>query len=117
MEAEVDGFRARRHVVRTAEGGQEIVNSCFVGEVDDGKSQTPFVTITVEEIVVANRKIKEISRLNAWRILVVVFGSGRRDSSARKCAAHKAVSETLRTCSGAVLISQSPPADRVADYE
>ncbi len=76
MEAEVDGFRARCHVVRTAEGGQEIVNGCFVGQVDDGKPQTPFVAIAVEEIVVANRKIKEISRLNAWRILVVILGSG-----------------------------------------
>ena len=62
--------------MRAAERGQEIVNSGFVGQVDDGKSQTPFVAIPVEEIVVANREIKKISRLNARRILVVVFGSG-----------------------------------------
>jgi hypothetical protein len=78
VKSELGGLRARRNVVRTAEGGKKIVNSGFVGQVDDGESQTPFVPIPVEEIVVANRKIKKIPRLHAGGILVVVFGSCRR---------------------------------------
>ena len=54
METEFDGFRAGGDEVRAAEGGEEVVQSFLVGQVDDGEAQAPFVAVTIEEVVVAD---------------------------------------------------------------
>ena len=79
VEAQLGGIRPRRHVVRAAERRQEIVHGHFVGQVDDGEPQTPFEAIPVEQIVVADAGIKEITRSNARRIVVGILGPRRRD--------------------------------------
>src|SRR5258707_1001540 len=79
VEAQLRGIRPRRHVVRAAEGGQEVIYRNFVGQVDDGEPQAPFEAIPVEQIVVADAGIKEITRSYARRIVVGILGPRRGD--------------------------------------
>ena len=76
MEAEFEGFGARSDVVRAAEGGQEIVESSFVGQVYDGEAEAPLVAVAVEKIVMADGQVKKVPRLNARRTLVVILLAG-----------------------------------------
>jgi len=63
VESEFGGFRARRHVCLPLNVTGNL-NSRFCARLITVIANS-IVAITVEEIVVANRKIKEISRLNA----------------------------------------------------
>ena len=62
--------------MRPAEGRQEVIQRQFVGDVDGGKRETPFVTFAFEQVVVAHCNIEQVARRNARRIVVVIFGSG-----------------------------------------
>src|ERR1019366_2751459 len=44
MESDLSRQRARRHIVRPAEGRKEVIQRQFVGHVDSGERKTPFVT-------------------------------------------------------------------------
>src|SRR5277367_4185351 len=77
VEAELHGFRPRRHVVRAAERREEVIQRGLVGDVDGRKAQAPLVPIAMEQIVVAHRDVEQIAWCDAWWILVVVLGSGR----------------------------------------
>jgi hypothetical protein len=55
VETNLAGDRTRRHVVRAAERGEEVVKRHFVGQIDDGQTGAPPVSITMEHIVVASR--------------------------------------------------------------
>ena len=76
MKAELYGFRAGADEMGAAEGGEEIIESVSIGQVDDRETQTPLVTVAVEQVVVANGQVKEMAGRNARRISVVIFGSG-----------------------------------------
>ena len=52
---------SRRNKMRAAEGGEEVIERYFVGEVDHGKARAHAVTITAKEIVVAQGNVKETS--------------------------------------------------------
>ena len=80
MKAQLHRFRPRRHVVRTAEGGEEVVERRLVGQVDDCKAQAPLVTVSVEQVVLANTGIKQAARRDALRVVVIVFLPWRRDT-------------------------------------
>ncbi len=73
MEAEFHAFRSRRNVVGAAEGGKEVIQNILVGQVDDRKTEAHLVSVAVEQIVMADRQIKQMPRLDALRIVVVVF--------------------------------------------
>ena len=62
----------------TAEGGEEIVQCCLVGQVDHGEAKAPLVFIAIKDVVVANAGIEQVARSDALRIVVVVFRPGRR---------------------------------------
>src|ERR1019366_8871908 len=70
--------RARRHIVRPAEGRKEVIQRCFVGNVDRGERKTPFVVVAFEQVVIAHRNIKQVTGRNARRIMVVVLRPGGR---------------------------------------
>ena len=53
--------RARCDVVRAAEGGKEVVQRIFVGQVDDGELSAPLVSVAVKQIVVSDRKIEQVA--------------------------------------------------------
>jgi hypothetical protein len=77
VEAQLHGFATRGDVVRPAECGEEVVQRHFISQVDDREAQAPFVTVTVEEVVGAHAGIKQVSRGDALRIVIVVFLPGR----------------------------------------
>ena len=58
VEAELYGFGARGDEVRAAEGGEEVVESVFVGQVDDGEAEAPLVAVAIEQVVVADGQIE-----------------------------------------------------------
>src|SRR5271154_6640839 len=79
MEAYLGRQGARCDVVRAAEGGEEVIESVLVGDVDACETEAPFVFIAIEEIVLADRGVEEAALLNAWRVLVVVLSTRSRN--------------------------------------
>src|SRR6266446_10149727 len=75
VEAQFSRIRPRRHKMRSAERGQEIVERHFVGQVDGREPQAPLVAIAMEEVVVSNAGIEQVARVDAWRIVVVILRS------------------------------------------
>src|SRR5580692_644273 len=65
--------------MRTAERGEEVVESVLVGHVDDGELCTPFVLVTAKQVVVSKRHMEQIAGGNAWRIMVVILRTDRRN--------------------------------------
>src|ERR1700689_526910 len=60
--------RSRRNVMRSAERREEIVQSPLVRQIDKGKTGAPFVLVALEDVVVSNANVEEISLCNARRI-------------------------------------------------
>jgi hypothetical protein len=78
VESDLGRQGARRHIVRPAEGGKEVVECVFVRDVDGGELQADFVLVAMKYVVVPHRDVEKIPRCNAGRILVVVLGVRRR---------------------------------------
>ena len=78
MKAEFYGFSAWRDIVRPAEGGVEIVECFFIGQIDDREAQAPLVAVAVEQVVVAERQVEQAPRLDALWIVIVILGVRRR---------------------------------------
>ena len=51
VESQLRRQRSRGNVVRPTEGGEEVVERVFVGQVNNGKLRTPFVLVAVKQIV------------------------------------------------------------------
>ncbi len=78
VEAELRSVRPWRNKVRSAERGQEIVQCRLVRQVDDREAQAPLVVVAVEQVIIAHAGIKQVSRVDAGRIVIVVLRSRRR---------------------------------------
>ena len=79
MEADFSRHCAWRDVVSTAKCGIEVVERHFVSQVDDCEAETPLVAVAiVEEVVLADRQVEQVPRLDSLWIVVVVFREGRR---------------------------------------
>jgi hypothetical protein len=70
--------------VRAAEGGKEVVERHFVGDIDGRDAGAPFVAIPVEKIIVAQSQIKQAARRDARRIVIVVLRAGRGNFDERR---------------------------------
>ena len=68
----------------TAEGREEVVQGVFVGDIDRCQVEVYLAAVFVEEIVLADRRIKEIAGRDARRVLVVIASAGSRDSDQRR---------------------------------
>ena len=77
VEGNFSSQRARGHVVSAAERGEEIVQCHFIGDVDDREASAPTVAIAVKQVVVPDRKVKQVAWGNARWIVVVVLGTWR----------------------------------------
>ena len=73
VEAHFRRIASRRDVVSPAERGKEVVQGNFIRQVDDREAQAPFVTVAVEEVVIAHAGIKQAARGDALRIVIVIF--------------------------------------------
>ena len=80
MEADLCRQRARCDVVRSAEGGEEVVERVLVGQVHAAETKTPAVLLGVEEVVFADGGIEEISLGDPGWIFVVVLCVGCRNA-------------------------------------
>jgi hypothetical protein len=54
VEAQLRRKRARRNVVCSAKGGEEVVQRDAVRDVDRGQLQAPFVFVAVKQVIVAD---------------------------------------------------------------
>src|SRR5690349_13770638 len=75
-EADLSCDGSRRHVVGSAKRGEKVVEGHFVRQIDQRDSGAPTAFVAMEEIVIADGKIKQVTRSDARRILVVIFRSG-----------------------------------------
>jgi len=67
------------HVVGSAEGGQEIVKSDLVGEIDGSQLKADLVLVTVENVVMSYRQVEEMTWSDAVGIVIGVVGAGFGD--------------------------------------
>ena len=83
MNADLCCQRARRDVVGSAEGGEEVVERVLVGDVDASQAQAPLIFVSVEDVVVSHGGIEEVTRRDALRVFVVIscIGSGNVDQA------------------------------------
>ena len=79
VEANRSGDSARRYVVGSTEGRKEIVQCFLVGYIYDRQAQAHFVFVAMKNVVVADRSIEKIARCDAWRIVIVIFRTCRRN--------------------------------------
>jgi hypothetical protein len=77
VEPELSRQRARRHIVRSAEGGEEVIECRLLAMLMAVKRKTPFVMVAFEQILVAHRDIEQAAGCDARRIVIVIFSSGR----------------------------------------
>ena len=56
-----------------AERREKVVESDTISEIDDRDLATPSVFVSVEQVFMPNRQLKQMARSNAWRILVIIF--------------------------------------------
>ena len=95
VEAQLRRNRPRRDVVRPAECGEEVVERSLVRQVDDRNAQTPLMVVAVEQIVLAHAGIKQASRCDALRIVVVVFLASPRYADQRRSKLRRQASTVL----------------------
>lgn len=61
--------------MRAAEGREKVVERVVIGEINHRKLNAPFVSVAVEEVVVADRKIKQVPRRDPRWIVVIILSS------------------------------------------
>jgi hypothetical protein len=74
VEAELRSHGPRCHIVRAAEGGQEVIQRVLVGQVNDSNLRAPLIPLTAKQVVIPYREIKQMPWSDARRIFVVVLG-------------------------------------------
>ena len=74
VESNLRGQGSRRHIVRPAERGKEVVKRVLVSDVDRRELQAHLVFVSLENVVVPDGDVKQTPRRDARRILVVVLG-------------------------------------------
>ena len=72
METQLSRVVSRLHEVRATKRRQKVEERGLVCQVDGGKSQAPFITIAVKEVVVAHCRVKQVPRRDARWIVVHV---------------------------------------------
>ena len=70
--------RSGSNVVRAAERREKVVERVFVRDINRRQLQADLVSIPVEEVVMSDSEIEQVSRRHARRIGVVVFSAWRR---------------------------------------
>ena len=61
------------------EGREEVVEGILVRDVRCGQTKSNLVLVAVKKVVFSDRDVKEVPRLNARRIVVLVLGVWRGD--------------------------------------
>ena len=69
----MSGDGPRRHIVRAAERGKEVVERVLVGDVDCSELETHLVLIAAEDVVVPDGNFEKATRRDTRWVLVVVL--------------------------------------------
>lgn len=69
--------------MRAAEGGQEVVKSQLIGEIQYRKGQVGLHFVLMKDIVPSNGGVEEVTGCYPRRITVIVFSAGCRDAHQR----------------------------------
>ena len=75
VEAQFRREAARRHIVRSSEGGKEVIKRYLVGDIDGRELETPLVLVTAEKIVIPDCEVEEMAWCNARRLLIVTLSA------------------------------------------
>ena len=62
----------------------KVVERYSVRKVNDGELSAPLAFVAMEEIVVPDREIEQVTVSNPRRILVIIFSSRRRNLDKRR---------------------------------
>ena len=79
VKTQLGGVTPWRYEVCAAKGGQEIVERNLVGDVYGRQPQAPLVFVSAKNVVVSHCDIKQVTRGNTRRIVVVILRSRRRN--------------------------------------
>ena len=79
MKTQLRSVGAWCHVVGSAEGGEEIVKSDLVGEIDGSELKADLVLVTVENVVMSYRQVEEMTWSDSVGIVIGVVGAGFGD--------------------------------------
>src|SRR5579872_7434690 len=80
VESQLPGYGSRRYIVRAAESRKEVVKCILVGQVNDRELCADLVFVAVQQVVVSDRHVKEMSRRDTGRILVVILSTRSRNA-------------------------------------
>src|SRR5215472_10710900 len=78
MQPHLCGECARRHVMRPAKRRKEVVQRIVIRKIDCCQLEAHLEPVAVEQIVVSDRCVKQISLCNARWIMVVIVRTWRR---------------------------------------
>jgi hypothetical protein len=62
--------------MRSAEGGEEIVKTYLVGDVDCRNTKTPLVPVSTKNVVISDGEIEQMTGRDARRVVIIVFRPG-----------------------------------------
>src|ERR1035437_10175427 len=80
VEADGRGDGPRGHIVSSAEGGEEVIQGFLVGQIDHRQASAPFISIAVEDVVVADGGVEKVARGDTGWIVVGIIGTCGRDA-------------------------------------
>ena len=70
--------------MRTAEGGEEVVEGNPVCDIDSSQLKADLVLIPVEKVVMTHGKIEDMAWGNPGGVVIGIIGSGRCDRYQRR---------------------------------
>lgn len=65
--------------MRATEGRQEVIQCILVGHINGRQVEVRLEMLLVEDVLFANRRIEQVARRNALRVMIVVARSRSRD--------------------------------------
>ena len=80
VESHLCSERTWSHIMRSAEGREEVVKGVLVGDIDGSEPKAPFALVAMEEVVVPDGGVEQAARGDARRVVVVILGVGRRNA-------------------------------------
>ena len=78
MESDRCSYCARRNIMRSAERREEVVEGLFIRNIDNRQPGAHLVPVAVKNVVMPHRQVKQVTRLNPLRIVIVFFRPGFR---------------------------------------
>ena len=79
-----DRHTSWRQEVGTGKSRQEVVQRLNISQIDNLDPQSHLLVAKVNQIVYSCGDIDGVANRDSWRMCVVIFGSGRRNTDSRR---------------------------------